>query len=1347
MDQLIPWPRRGIDENWSFSDQPALTAYDAQNVRTKDPKTGRLRGGQRAGHSKYTSTQIQASFKIKRLFSVVYDQPNITFANKSTGLSSSDTEETQDTPSGGVSYHGITDRLGNIYALDGSAGIVKYNPQFNEVWRLNLPTDDSDHVVRALHVDEFFCLYAAVSSGGDPSTARMWKYAPDFDNNTRLVWQHEPGGYVWKIIERNGVVYAIVDRPDVQKSALIGFTGFDRINPTQILGSTIPYPANDLGIGPDGSLFTCHESFANRGRNPQAPDADPVLVSWTPRELTDWQERIWSWHDGFNIDGKNNATLSEDDDVLVWYDQSGHGRHYYAAVDETLGTYMDTTIQDSVTVTPPTFSMHAQAGNPGVRFNGVSNLMKSEPNVSDSFAMRDAQKTGVPAYRPKLDSSGAEVLNTSSAFVMFLAVRVDPEEAGAVSRFLWSHEDADRGDHVSHWSLSAGDRHILVNKTSQDLTDNVTSTDRGRVMVFEQTLGQASAGAANGGNGPDGQPASGNLDTDAGASDFGFDDEGNPPTFGNAIDNTSGVVILTYLCDGNFQDGTFDASTTHSLLRINGRPIDRWQSLYNYSIKPDYLGGTGIADADMPDPSTGNVFRFFKGNVLERIVLDRGAIGGTPTTEDILIAHQKFGYGPSASGSTAWPGTGTNQADNEMTKIEGYLAGRWGKRDVLPVDANEATSTKYGHPFENDIPLTTGADTSINSLDDATALLCKWSGDTGLPIWVVSSNEGVGLALALNSDGEIYSYGPTATSTNYIRMVIDNGEDPTFSGGSTWQDNMGLSDAAQAFDDNHPRLTVDSLDNLYVPVNIDPSSGTNPDGDLIVYDKDGTQLNDWDRTAAGQWLAYGVAVPPTLPPYPSSLSSQRSDFVYVFGKGADQAANDIDNIAKVAIVTKTVNTSSPRVRRNIAVSNDDIIRFDSSGIATPTNGSNALDASARWVDGVAAREAIFLTDGSQYKYYDAPEDEVKAWEATSAGEIPPRCRLIAQWNGRIVLARGDDPFNWFMSAKNAPFDWDFAPPVPVVTQAIRGSDSRLGVSPDVITALIPYNDNVLFIGCDSSIHRIIGEPLDNDQFDLVTDKVGIAWNSSWTKDREGRIYFFESQGGIWVMSGDGSQRQRLTRDTIERRLQSIDLEDHYVHLEWSFELEGLHVYVFPYGSGGTLLNHYFWEQQVDAWWEDNWTATDKQPTAALTIDGDDPSDRVLLVGTEDGYVLKEDKDADDDDGQAIDSQVLIGPLPPADPRYETRYTRLRVELADNQNGCMAKTFRSNEPDVLGHPVYQRALLPGHNAPIRKPVAASKVWVELRDARNDSRWAFERMMVKAYRGRRLAPRARENTVGA
>lgn len=53
----VSWPARGLDENFGYETQQRGTTVDAQNVRTYDPSTGRARGAQRAGLSKYLSAQ------------------------------------------------------------------------------------------------------------------------------------------------------------------------------------------------------------------------------------------------------------------------------------------------------------------------------------------------------------------------------------------------------------------------------------------------------------------------------------------------------------------------------------------------------------------------------------------------------------------------------------------------------------------------------------------------------------------------------------------------------------------------------------------------------------------------------------------------------------------------------------------------------------------------------------------------------------------------------------------------------------------------------------------------------------------------------------------------------------------------------------------------------------------------------------------------------------------------------------------------------------------------------------------------------------------------------------------
>ena len=63
----LPFPLKGLDENWAFDKQPEGTAADALNVRPFDAVDHRLRGGQRDGLSKYLTQAVNGSNHIQTL--------------------------------------------------------------------------------------------------------------------------------------------------------------------------------------------------------------------------------------------------------------------------------------------------------------------------------------------------------------------------------------------------------------------------------------------------------------------------------------------------------------------------------------------------------------------------------------------------------------------------------------------------------------------------------------------------------------------------------------------------------------------------------------------------------------------------------------------------------------------------------------------------------------------------------------------------------------------------------------------------------------------------------------------------------------------------------------------------------------------------------------------------------------------------------------------------------------------------------------------------------------------------------------------------------------------------------
>ena len=66
----MPWPVKGLIESTGYESQPRGSTVSCQNVRAYDPGTGRSRGGQRAGLTKYVNART-ADAKVQDIGQVV----------------------------------------------------------------------------------------------------------------------------------------------------------------------------------------------------------------------------------------------------------------------------------------------------------------------------------------------------------------------------------------------------------------------------------------------------------------------------------------------------------------------------------------------------------------------------------------------------------------------------------------------------------------------------------------------------------------------------------------------------------------------------------------------------------------------------------------------------------------------------------------------------------------------------------------------------------------------------------------------------------------------------------------------------------------------------------------------------------------------------------------------------------------------------------------------------------------------------------------------------------------------------------------------------------------------------
>lgn len=417
-----------------------------------------------------------------------------------------------------------------------------------------------------------------------------------------------------------------------------------------------------------------------------------------------------------------------------------------------------------------------------------------------------------------------------------------------------------------------------------------------------------------------------------------------------------------------------------------------------------------------------------------------------------------------------------------------------------------------------------------------------------------------------------------------------------------------------------------------------------------------------------------------------------------------------------------------RTLQPVAVSGGNVYRFAPSAATLVANGTDALSATATTIQSTVFFQDIYFADGVSEKYYQGSSGSIQTWTA-SAGSLPGdtdgnRPRLIATWQGRLVQADlYGDKQNWFMSAVGDATDWDYAGTA--VTSAVAGNNAEAGKNPDIINALIPWSDDLLLFGGDHTIHRLTGNPLEGGVIDLVTDTIGIAWGSAWCKDPSGVLYFFGSRGGVYRMS-PGGVPQKITSRVIDERLADINLNSDLVRLLWNDRVQGVHVLVSPIVASRNTLN-YFYDVRNDAWWVDVFANTNHNAVAAHVLDGDKPSDRVLLLGGRDGYLRSLDHDSLDDDGTAIDSWALLGPIQQesGDP---IALTQLSGVLGA---GSADVTYSLNAGDSAedarwADDAYTGTWSSGRNNSVRRKTTGHAMFVRVRNTAADQSWALERI---------------------
>lgn len=248
--------------------------------------------------------------------------------------------------------------------------------------------------------------------------------------------------------------------------------------------------------------------------------------------------------------------------------------------------------------------------------------------------------------------------------------------------------------------------------------------------------------------------------------------------------------------------------------------------------------------------------------------------------------------------------------------------------------------------------------------------------------------------------------------------------------------------------------------------------------------------------------------------------------------------------------------------------------------------------------------------------------------AANKGAVPTGCTFGVVYRDRLVLAGRDNAI--YLSRQGNFRDWFLGESVGDSGRATAFQLAEAGEIGGLVTALVSHKDAFLLAATSNSLWVVQGDPCSTGTFRCVSRDVGVIGSSAWCK--VGDTIVFLSANGVYSVSADGSNLTPLSADRLPSELRNVAVTTTTVRMAHKNSENGVHLFLTPTSGVGS---HWFFDLDNRGFWLDAMQA-DHQPTAVCEVDGD------VVLACSDGYLRK--IGGVDDDGAAIESHILIGPL-------------------------------------------------------------------------------------------------------
>lgn len=272
---------------------------------------------------------------------------------------------------------------------------------------------------------------------------------------------------------------------------------------------------------------------------------------------------------------------------------------------------------------------------------------------------------------------------------------------------------------------------------------------------------------------------------------------------------------------------------------------------------------------------------------------------------------------------------------------------------------------------------------------------------------------------------------------------------------------------------------------------------------------------------------------------------------------------------------------------------------------------------------------------------------ITPWTNQASIAVVYRKRLVL--SGMIQA----DPQNLYASKVGDPNDWDYTKTGSDAAWAANAA--KAGQIGDPVTALVPFGDDAMLIGCDKSIWLMNGDISAGGRIDVVSRNCGMLGQQAWTFDPNGNLYFLGTTG-LFRMQRGVYQLENLSDSVFNSYFVNLTGGAKKVlTLLWDRDRHGLWIFATPDTQGAAT--HCWWDERTGGFFPQQ-IPNVMGPTAAMMWAPQGGGQTLVMGGyaassSNGAQLYKLDATVSTDAGAVVNSYAWCGPVRPGSVSQES----------------------------------------------------------------------------------------------